>query len=55
MLYWLAKWLFPRLRPDESIKRLNTIILVVIVTVFTAGLAALLIVAKYLQVGRSPW
>jgi hypothetical protein len=55
MLYQVAKWLFPRLRPDESIKRLNTIILVTLVSVFAAGLAALLIVAKYQQVGRSLW
>jgi hypothetical protein len=52
MLYWLAKWLFPRLRPDESIKRLNTIILVALVTTLTAGLAALIIVVRYHQVGR---
>ena len=52
MLYGLAKWLFPRLRPDESIKRLNTIILVAVVTVFASGLAALIIVVRYHQMGR---
>jgi hypothetical protein len=52
MLYRLSQWLFPRLRPDESIKRLNTIILVALTTTVAAGLAALLIVVRYHQKGR---
>jgi hypothetical protein len=48
----MAKWLFPRMRPDEGVKRLNTIILVVLFTLFTAGLAVAVIMIRYNQIGK---
>lgn len=52
MLYPLAKWLFPKLRPDESRKRLNLIIIVTLFTVATAGLVVAVMWTTYSHIGR---
>jgi len=46
MSYRLAKWLFPKLRPDQSLKRLN---LIVLVTLFMAGTAGVLVAIMLMQ------
>jgi hypothetical protein len=52
MSYRLAKWLFPKMRPDQSIQRLNLIILVTVVTVGTAGAMVAIILLQYSQSGK---
>ena len=52
MSYRLAKWLFPKMRPDQSIQRLNLIILVTLVVVGTAGLMVAIILLQYSQTGK---
>ena len=52
MSYRLAKWLFPKMRPDQSLKRLNTIVFVTIVTVVGGGALILVMLAQYDRTGR---
>jgi hypothetical protein len=52
MNYELAKWLFPKLRPDEGFKRLNTIILVAVVSALASGILVAVMLVNYARVSK---
>lgn len=51
-MYALAKILFPKLRPDERVKRLNTIVFVLLISVVSGGLVAAILLTRYSQIGK---
>ncbi len=52
MSYRLAKWLFPKMRPDQSLKRLNLIILVTLFMTGTVAITVAVILMQYNHVGK---
>ena len=52
MSYRLAKWLFPKLRPDQGRNRLNLIILVTLFMAGTAGVLVAIILVQYNHTGK---
>lgn len=52
MTYRLAKWLFPKLRADQRIRRMNQIILVTVLSVVATAFAVIFILAIYYKPGQ---
>lgn len=52
MSYRLAKWLFPKMRPDQSLKRLNLIILVTLFMAGTVGILVVIMLVQYDHTGK---
>ena len=52
MSYRLAKRLYPKLRPDQALKRLNTIILVVSFVLGSAALLVAIMLVTYYHIDR---
>lgn len=52
MTYRLAKWLFPKLRADQRIRRMNQIILVTVLSVVATAFAVIFILAIYYRPGQ---
>ena len=52
MSYRLAKWLFPKMRPDQCLKRLNTIILVILFVLGSAALLVAIMLVTYYHIDR---
>jgi hypothetical protein len=52
MTYWLAKLLFPKTRPDDRVRRLNLMVLVVLFSLLAGGGLVAMMLSRNAQMGK---